>query len=143
MLITLIVDDSLRSRVEQSSSTTEFLQKQIGELKARIDALGSELAKYKRKGKHRSVQEEFRYRSLLREYEQSKETYKILLQKREQSEISTTLERQQPAYIVLEPASLPNAPDFPNRILCAVGGLAVGLALTLVLALLGKSTPIS
>ena len=145
MITSLILDESLRSRASQSSSTCEFLQRQIDEAKARVETLGKELAKYRKKGKRRSAEEESRYRSLLREYEQTKEAYAVMLQKRKQADISLTLESQQYGWEiqVLESASLPQVPDFPNRNLFAAGGFAVGLVLAITLVLLRRSTPIS
>jgi uncharacterized protein involved in exopolysaccharide biosynthesis len=145
MLTTLIVNDSLRGRTKTSSSTYEFLQRQIDEAKARVETLGKELAKYRKKGKRCSAEEESRHRKLLRDYEEAKKFYADLLQKRKQADISMTLESRQHGeeVQVLEPASLPQAPDFPNRTLFAAAGFAAGLTLAVTLALLRRSTPLS
>jgi uncharacterized protein involved in exopolysaccharide biosynthesis len=144
MLTELIVDESLRLRDSRSSGTYDFLVRQIDETKARVATIERELTKYRKKGKHRSAEEESRYRSLLRDYEQTKEAYTELLRKRKQADISFRLESQQDGeeVHVLVPASLPQAPDFPNRILFAAAGFAVGLALAVTLALLRRSTPV-
>jgi hypothetical protein len=145
MITTLIVNQSLRSRAQTSSSTSEFLQRQLDDAKARVVTIEKELTKYRKKGNHRSVEEESRYRSLLRDYEDAKKFYADLLRKLEQAEISTTLESEQEGYkiLVLEPATLPQSPSFPNRILFAAVGSAVGLAFAVTLALAHRSTSVS
>jgi uncharacterized protein involved in exopolysaccharide biosynthesis len=145
MLTTLIVNESLWRRESQPSGTYDFLLRQIDEAKARVATIGRELTKYRKKGKSRSAEEESRYRSLLRDYEWTKEAYVELLRKRKQADISFKLESQQDGeeVQVLEPASLPQAPDFPNRILFAAAGFAVGLVLAVTLALGSRSAPVS
>jgi uncharacterized protein involved in exopolysaccharide biosynthesis len=145
MLTALIVNESQQGRDSQSSSTLEFLQKQLDDAKARVATIDKELIKYRRKGKQRSVEEESRYRSLLHDYEDAKKFYADLLAKLEQAEISDTLEDQQELVRVqvLEPATLPQAPDFPDRLLCAVAGLGVGIAITVTLVLIRRSTSAS
>jgi uncharacterized protein involved in exopolysaccharide biosynthesis len=145
MVTTLIVNARPEIRAQVSSSTTEFLRKQLDDAKARVMTIEKELTKYRKKGKHRSVEEEPRYRSLLRDYEDAKKLYADLLRKRQQAEISTTLESEQERVKaqVLEPATLPEAPDFPNRFLCAVAGFVVGLAIAVTLALIRRSASAS
>lgn len=145
MLTTLIVNESLRRRESQASGTSDFLLRQIGEAKARLTMIEKELTKYRKKGKFRSAEEESRYQSLLRDYEWTKEAYAALLRKCEQVNMSMTLENRQDGeeVQVLEPASLPQAPDFPNRILFAAAGFAVGLAPAVTLALVRRSPPVS
>ena len=50
--------------------------------------------------------------------------------------MATALERRQQGeqFTVMDAANLPDAPTFPNRPLFAVGGLAAGLAIGLLLA---------
>ena len=73
---------------------------------------------------------------LSRGYEQSKANYDDLLKKKNGSEMATSMElRQQGEHFrVIDPPSLPMRPDFPNRLKFFEIGLAVGLALGLVLA---------
>ncbi len=145
MVTTLIVNASLESRAQVSSSTFEFLQRQLEDAKARVATIEKELTKYRKKGKHRNAEEESRYRSLLRDYEDAKKFYADLLAKREQAELSTTLESSQQLVEVqvLEPATLPQAPDFPNRLLCAMAGFGVGIAIAVILVLIQRSTSAS
>jgi uncharacterized protein involved in exopolysaccharide biosynthesis len=136
MLTALIVEESLRGREQHFSSTHEFLMRQIEVAKARVAVIERELTKYRKKGKNRSAQEERKYRSLLLDYEEAKKFYRELAQKRTQAELSMTLEEGQRLRVfVLSPASLPEAPAFPNRVLCGVGGMASGLVVGIFLAL--------
>jgi len=143
LLTNLIVDESLRNRAAQSEGAYDFLQRQIDKAKARVATIERELTQYRKKGRHRSREEESKYQSLLRDYEEAKKFYADLLQKREKAELSTTLESQQYEEVqVLELASMPHAPSFPNRILFAAAGFVVGLALAVTLALVCRSTPV-
>jgi polysaccharide chain length determinant protein (PEP-CTERM system associated) len=73
------------------------------------------------------------YKQLTRDYETAQKTYSDLLAKKTDSEMQGAAERNQQAerLFVVSPASLPERPSFPNRMLFAGGGLAVGLGLGL------------
>ncbi len=81
---------------------------------------------------------EQQYKELTRDYQTALEFYKDLLNKRAQSEMATELEHRQESeqFITLDPANLPDKPDFPNRPEFALGGLGGGLALGLGIAFL-------
>ena len=145
MVTTLIANARPEIRSQYSSATTEFLQRQLDNAKGRVATIEKELTKYRQKGKHRNAEEESRYRSLLRDYAEAKKFYADLLRKRDEAELSTTLENGQERVEaqVLEPATLPQSPDFPNRVLCALAGSAVGLAFAVTLALAYRSTSMS
>jgi polysaccharide chain length determinant protein (PEP-CTERM system associated) len=82
---------------------------------------------------------EAEYKSLTRDHEDALAFYNSLLKKHDDSAMATELERRQQGELfrILDPASLPDKPSFPNRPLIIVGGfvggLAIGVALTLVL----------
>jgi len=139
MLTALMVNESQRDRDDllPSSSTLEFLERQLDDSKARVTAIEKELTKYRKKGTHRSAEEEFKYQSLSHNYEEAKSFYNILSQKRAQAEISFQLERnsEKVRIILLSPASLPGTPAFPNRALFAASGLASGLMFEILLML--------
>lgn len=63
--------------------------------------------------------------------------YNDLLTNKSQSVMQTDLERRQQGeqMRLLNPANLPDAPSFPNRLLFAGGGLGAGLAIGLGLAM--------
>jgi polysaccharide chain length determinant protein (PEP-CTERM system associated) len=81
---------------------------------------------------------EQQYKELMRGYQTASDSYNELLKKRNDSEISTNLERKQEGeqLTVLDAANLPDKPSFPNRPLFTLGGLAGGLGLGLGLAFL-------
>jgi protein tyrosine kinase modulator len=73
---------------------------------------------------------EEQYKGLMRDYETAQKFYNDLLAKKNESEMQTDMERRQQGeqMSLLNPASLPDVPSFPNRLLFAGGGLAAGLA---------------
>jgi capsular polysaccharide biosynthesis protein len=73
---------------------------------------------------------------LTRGYDQSKASYDELLKKRNQSAMATSMEllQQGERFRILDPPGLPAKPEFPNHLkFCAIG-LAVGIALGIVVA---------
>jgi polysaccharide chain length determinant protein (PEP-CTERM system associated) len=82
-----------------------------------------------------SVEE--KYKILTRDYESSLQFYKELLGKKTQSEMSTSLERQQEGerFKVMDQPSLPAAPSWPKRSQFALAGLGGGFVLGLLLVL--------
>ena len=89
------------------------------------------------------VEQEFS--ELTRDNIAAKAYYDQLLHKKDDSGMSVALQRRQEGggFKPLDPASLPDKPAYPNRRLFAAGGfgggLALGLALTLLLELRDKS----
>jgi uncharacterized protein involved in exopolysaccharide biosynthesis len=80
---------------------------------------------------------EEQYKQLTRDYDTAQKFYEDRLANRKQSEMQTAMEREQQGeqMSILNAASLPDDPSFPNRPLFAAGGLALGLGLGLGLAL--------
>ncbi|HYU47531.1 MAG TPA: Wzz/FepE/Etk N-terminal domain-containing protein [Terriglobales bacterium] len=80
---------------------------------------------------------EEQYKLLTRDYDNAQSFYRDLLAKKSSSVMATSMENQQQGeqMRILNPASLPDAPSFPNRPLFAGGGLGAGLALGIVLAI--------
>ena len=62
---------------------------------------------------------------------EQKGMYADLFEKQRQSQLGMILEswQQRRRAVILSPATLPEAPSFPNRVLYAAGGLSGGLAL--------------
>jgi polysaccharide chain length determinant protein (PEP-CTERM system associated) len=79
---------------------------------------------------------EEQYKLLTRDYTTAQKNYDDLLSKKSQAEMQTAMEREQQGEQMglLNPADLPDAPSFPNRIFFAGGGLAGGLAMGLGIA---------
>src|SRR3984957_5205822 len=74
---------------------------------------------------------EQQYADITRDYDQSKTDYEALLAKKNQSEMSTDLEKTQQAerFRMLDPPNLPAKPYKPNRLMLCGAGLAFGLVL--------------
>ncbi len=74
---------------------------------------------------------EQQFADITRDYDQSKTDYEALLAKKNQSEMSTDLEKTQQAehFRMLDPPNLPVKPYKPNRLMLCGAGLAVGLVL--------------
>lgn len=68
---------------------------------------------------------------MVRDFGNMKKEYVELLAKKEQSQLATSLERQQQGaqFRVVDPPSLPDKPSFPDRFKFSLGAIAVGLAL--------------
>jgi succinoglycan biosynthesis transport protein ExoP len=68
---------------------------------------------------------------MVRDLGDMKKEYVELLAKKEQSQLATSLERQQQGaqFRVVDPPSLPDKPSFPDRFKFSLGAIAVGLAL--------------
>ncbi len=73
---------------------------------------------------------------LTRGYDQSKANYDSLLKKKNESSMATSMEllQQGERFRVVDPPSLPQRPEFPNRLKFCVMGLGIGLALGVVVA---------
>jgi succinoglycan biosynthesis transport protein ExoP len=73
---------------------------------------------------------------LTRGYDQSKANYDSLLKKKNESSMATSMEllQQGERFRVVDPPSLPQKPDFPNRLKFCGMGLGIGLALGVVVA---------
>jgi polysaccharide chain length determinant protein (PEP-CTERM system associated) len=80
---------------------------------------------------------EEQYKLITRDYDNAQSFYRDLLAKKSASEITTNMENQQQGeqMRVLNPASLPDFPSFPNRPLFAGGGLGAGLVLGIIIAI--------
>jgi succinoglycan biosynthesis transport protein ExoP len=81
-------------------------------------------------------QREQQLSDLTRGYEQSKVNYDELLKKRNESAMATSMEllQQGERFRIIDPPSLPAKPEFPNRLKFCGIGLAVGLALGVMVA---------
>jgi polysaccharide chain length determinant protein (PEP-CTERM system associated) len=80
---------------------------------------------------------EEQYKQLTRDYDTAQKFYADLLSKKSESEMTTDMVRTQQGeqFRLMNPASFPAIPSFPNRLLFAGGGLGAGAALGFALAL--------
>jgi polysaccharide chain length determinant protein (PEP-CTERM system associated) len=74
---------------------------------------------------------EEQYKQLARDYDNTQKVYQDLLANKSKSDIALRMEQQQEGeqMRLLNPASVPDSPSFPNRVFFAGGGLGAGLAL--------------
>ncbi|HZT33594.1 MAG TPA: GNVR domain-containing protein [Bryobacteraceae bacterium] len=79
---------------------------------------------------------EQRYAALMRDYQIAKQNYDDLAKKKDESETATNLEERKAGenLEVLDPASLPEQPSEPNRLLIAGVGIGSGLLFGLFMA---------
>jgi polysaccharide chain length determinant protein (PEP-CTERM system associated) len=98
--------------------------------------LQDEISKYQgRVALSPAVEEQ--YKQLARDYDNTQKMYQDLLANKSKSDIALQMEQQQEGeqLRLLNPANLPDAPSFPNRLFFAGGGFGAGLALSLGIAL--------
>jgi polysaccharide chain length determinant protein (PEP-CTERM system associated) len=83
---------------------------------------------------------EEQYKNITRDYQTALDFYNSLLAKKQSSQMSTSLEERQEGeqFQVLDPASLPDSPSFPNYWIFSGAGLAVGLGIGVLMAFLGE-----
>jgi polysaccharide chain length determinant protein (PEP-CTERM system associated) len=137
-------DDSATQTVADPSQSAPLAQLQ-GQLRANqieienrersIDQLKAKVNDYQVRLNQEPVAEQ-QLADLTRGYDQSKANYDDLLKKRNESAMATSMEllQQGEHFSILDPPSLPNKPDFPNRLKFCGMGLGVGLALGVLVA---------
>jgi polysaccharide chain length determinant protein (PEP-CTERM system associated) len=108
--------------IAQATRDQKKLQQEIGVYQSRVASSPG-------------IEEE--YRELARDYDNAQKVYQDDLAKQSTSSMATQAANQaQGAQMaLLNPASQPDAPSFPNRLIFAAGGLGAGLMLGLGLAL--------
>jgi uncharacterized protein involved in exopolysaccharide biosynthesis len=97
--------------------------------------LSDEIAVYQSRVASSPVIEE-QYKELARDYDNAQKVYQDDLAKQSTSKMASQAEQQQQGeqMALLNPASVPDAPTFPNRLFFAGGGFGAGLMLGLCLA---------
>ena len=100
--------------IQNRGKSIAVLQSRIGEYEARINAEPSA---------------EQGLADLKRGYDQSQANYNDILKKMQESQMSTSMEQMQQGerFQMLDPPSLPGKPEFPNRMVLCLVGLAVGV----------------
>ncbi len=80
---------------------------------------------------------EEQYKQLTRDYDNAQRSYQDLLTKKSTNDLTIKMNNQSVGerMFPLNPASLPDSPSFPNRLLFTAGGLGVGLAIGFALAM--------
>ena len=119
-------------RMEAQLKATEF---EIANARNEIKRINGEIAQYQSRLNLTPVREQ-ELATIVRDHGQAQKQFNDLLAKSQQSELATSLENQQQGerFRLIDPASLPQRPYFPDRMKMALAGLAVGLALGVVIA---------
>jgi protein tyrosine kinase modulator len=133
-----------RNRVKELQAEIESLDRQIAQKVSDERALQSSLQGYRARVEAVPTRES-ELASLTRDYDTLQSQYRTLLAKKEDSNMAEELERRQVGeqFKIVDPPRLPEKPYKPNRplidLLGAAGGLALGIALTVVLELVNRS----
>jgi succinoglycan biosynthesis transport protein ExoP len=118
----------VESRLKVNKAEIDDYQESAKKLRGRIDDLESRL--------NLTPLREQQLAEVNRNYENSKQNYQSLLQKKMQSELATNLEKRQQGeqFRIIDPPNLPLKPAEPNRLeIITIGwvlGLCIGLGLT-------------
>jgi polysaccharide chain length determinant protein (PEP-CTERM system associated) len=117
----------VKSQLEANRVEMENLTNDANQLKEKI-------ARYQERLNSTPVREQ-QLAGMLRDYELLKLNYADLLKKQLESGLAVSLEKHQEGqqFRVIDPASLPALPSFPNRPMLRLGGAAAGLLLGLAL----------
>jgi protein tyrosine kinase modulator len=110
-------------------------QVEIANREHTIAALKVKMDEYQARLNQEPIREQ-QLADLTRGYDQSKANYDDLLKKKNESAMATSMVMQQRGerFQVIDPASFPQKPDFPNRLKFCGIGLGIGLALGVVVA---------
>lgn len=124
------VDPTQASMLLQVQSQLQSNQVEIANRDRAVASLKARVEDYQGRLNLEPIREQ-QLADLTRGYEQSKANYDDLLKKKNDSAMATSLEiaQQGERFTVVDPPSLPQKPEFPNRLkFCAIG-LGIGLAL--------------
>jgi polysaccharide biosynthesis transport protein len=130
------VTDPIQSEpLAQFQSQLQSNQIEIANREQAIAGLTAKINAYQARLNAEPASEE-QLADLTRGYSQSQENYDDLLKKENDSAMATSMEQLQQGerFTMLDPPALPLKPDFPNRLKFCGIGLAVGLALGVILA---------
>jgi succinoglycan biosynthesis transport protein ExoP len=123
-------DPAQPSMLAQGQSQLRANQVEITNHEHAIAALKTKVEQYQARLNQEPVREQ-QLSDLTRGYEQSKANYDELLKKKNGSAMATSMEllQQGERFRVMDPPSLPQRPEFPNRLKFCGFGLGIGLAL--------------
>jgi polysaccharide chain length determinant protein (PEP-CTERM system associated) len=122
-----------RNRLQEAKAELENLDRQMAAKTAQEKQLRGVLADYQRRIEA-APSREAELAELTRDYDTFQQTYRTLLTKKQESQISANLERRQigEQFKILDPARIPERPSSPDRpklyLLGIFAALAVGLA---------------
>lgn len=122
------------NRVHEMEAERERLDREIARKQQDERRLRGTIAEYQRRVEAAPAREA-ELTALMRDYETLQRVYATLLSKREDAKVAANLERRQigEQFKILDPASLPERPYSPNRLLLNLCGAMVGLVVGLLL----------
>ena len=125
--------DTILRQAEANQAEIDLLNKQQADLKTRRE-------QYETRLKLAPVREQ-QLDQILHDYNLAKQDYDELQKDKMQSQLATSLQENQEGqhFRIVEPPSLPIRPSSPKRLKISLGGVAGGLVLGLLLALLVDS----
>jgi len=115
----------VESRLKATKAEIDNYQAEAKKLRARMDDFESRL--------NLTPLREQELAEVTRNYDNSRQNYQSLLQKKLQSELATNLEKRQQGeqFHIIDPANLPLKPAKPNRLEIVIIGWALGLGVGL------------
>jgi polysaccharide chain length determinant protein (PEP-CTERM system associated) len=128
------IDPVKRKRLTDTRAEMENLDRQLQAKIAEEDRLRGVMAMYQQHIEMAPVREA-ELAALTRDYETLQQTYRSLLQKKEESQISANLEKRQigEQFKILDPARMPERPASPDRprlyVIAILAALAIGVGL--------------
>lgn len=131
---TVVMDYAKRKRLTDAKADLDNLERDIQGKLAEEERLRGVLAMYQARIEATPVREA-ELTALMRDYETMQQTYRSLLGKKEESQISANLEKRQigEQFKIVDPARIPQRPASPDRprlyLLAILGALAVGIGL--------------
>ena len=124
----------IESRLQATLAEAENRKKEIAGLQQRIREIQARL--------NLTPVREQELATVTQDYENTRQRYQSLLDKKTQSELATNLEKQQQGeeFRILDQPSLPRKPTEPNRLDILLGGWALGLIAGLTMTAISEAT---
>lgn len=121
----------------QLKSQLEANRIEIADAERESAGLEARIAGYRDRLNHAPVSEQ-QLTEIQRSYDIAKQNYTDLMNKKTESELATKLAKSQldEQFQIIDPPSLPLQPSSPNREMIALGGLAAGLVVGVLIAFL-------
>ena len=121
----------------QARSQLKGIDLEIQNHQRHIKEIESEIAAYRAR-LNLTPQTEQELADISRGYEESKANYNSLLQKQNQSQLATSLQRKEQGeqFRIIDPPGLPDKPSSANRLAISLAGLALGVGIGLGLTVL-------
>lgn len=141
---TVVMDYDKRKRLTDAKAELDNLDRVINAKLAEEQRLRSVVQMYQARIEATPVRET-ELAALTRDYETLQQSYRTLLQKKEESEISANLEKRQigETFRILDPARLPEKPISPNRpvlyLIAFLGAMAIGIGIVSVAEYLDRT----